>query len=234
MKKIILNQKSYLLYDEMVEFKKEFDKIKLNDYEFILFPQVCYLSMFNNAKYPVGAQNFYRTKTASFTGEINLQTLSSMNINYTLIGHYERKKLIGETKEFTKEKLFRSLNSKFNTILCVGETKKTNRPFLYIKKDLTYYLKSIEKKNLKYLSIVYEPNWAIGTGEIQYTDKILKTIDQIKQYMKKRYNLNVEVYYGGSIDNDNIKDILELCDGVLLGKASASIKEIKELIEEIK
>ena len=181
MKKIILNQKSYLLYDEMVEFKKEFDKIKLNDYEFILFPQVCYLSMFNNAKYPVGAQNFYRTKTASFTGEINLQTLSSMNINYTLIGHYERKKLIGETKEFTKEKLFRSLNSKFNTILCVGETKKTNRPFLYIKKDLTYYLKSIEKKNLKYLSIVYEPNWAIGTGEIQCTDKILKTIDQIKQ-----------------------------------------------------
>jgi hypothetical protein len=30
------------------------------------------------------------------------QTLSSMNINYTLIGHYERKKLIGETKGLLK------------------------------------------------------------------------------------------------------------------------------------
>ena len=53
MKKIVLNQKSYLFYDEMVEFKKEFDKIKPKKYEFVLFPPIQYLSMFKDSKYSV-------------------------------------------------------------------------------------------------------------------------------------------------------------------------------------
>ena len=92
MKKIILNQKSYLMYDEMVEFKKEFDKLKLKDSEFILFPPVHYLALFKDSKYKVGTQNFYSYKAGSFTGEVNLEALKDMNINYTMIGHYERRK----------------------------------------------------------------------------------------------------------------------------------------------
>ena len=34
MKKVILNQKSNLLYDEVVSFKKAFDKLKAKNYEF--------------------------------------------------------------------------------------------------------------------------------------------------------------------------------------------------------
>ena len=127
MKKIILNQKSYLLYDEIIEFKKNFEKIKTKDYEFILFPSVLYLTLFKDVNYKVGTQNFYSYKTGSFSGEINLESLKNIGINYTLVGHFERKKILNESYEDTKEKLFKSLNSKCNTILCVGEENKRSK-----------------------------------------------------------------------------------------------------------
>ena len=232
MKKIILNQKSYLLYDEMIEFKHEFEKIKIKNYEFILFPPVHYLSMFKDSKYLVGTQNFYTYKAGSFTGEINLESLKLMGINYTLVGHYERRKFMDETFEISKEKLFKSLCSKCNTILCVGEKRKTRKPFNHVKKEINNYLRSIESATLKYLNIAYIPNWAVGIGDKE-VDKITKVIEDIRKYMNKKYKINPEIYYGGNIENGNIKEIIDICDGVILDKASTDAKLLKELLKEL-
>ncbi len=232
MKKIILNQKSYLLYDEMVEYKKEFDKIKKDDYEYILFPPIHYLALFKDCKYPVGTQDFFSYKTGSFTGEINLESLKNMGINYTIIGHYERRRFLGEPYETAKEKLFKSLSSKCNTILCVGEQRKTLKPFNYIKKELNFYLKSIESNTLKYLSIVYMPSNAVGLAD-KSVEKASKIINDIKKYMNNKYKLDIEVYYGGNITNGNIKDIMEISDGIVLDKECSDIKLLKELLKEI-
>ena len=232
MKKIILNQKSYLLYDEIVEFKKNFEKIKTKDYEFILFPSVLYLTLFKDVNYKVGTQNFYSYKTGSFSGEINLESLKNIGINYTLVGHFERKKILNESYEDTKEKLFKSLNSKCNTILCVGEENKRSKPFNYIKKQINYYLKSIESQNLKYLSIAYIPTWAVGVANNKIS-KIEKTINDIKKLLNNKYKIDCEVYYGGYIDNENIKEIYDICDGVVLDKESINIDELKSLISKL-
>ena len=71
MKKIIFNHKSYLLYDEIVNFRNEFDKLD-KSYEYILFPQLIYLPLFIGDKYVIGAQDFYSSNMGSFSGEINL------------------------------------------------------------------------------------------------------------------------------------------------------------------
>ena len=234
MKKVILNQKSYMFYDDMVKFKNSFDKLKTNNYEFIIFPPILYLSMFKYIKYKVGTQNFFSYKMGSFTGELNLETLKKIGIDYTLIGHFERRKIVFESYEMAKEKLFKSLSSKCYTILCVGEIKKTRSPFNYIKKELNYYLRSIDSSTLKYLSIAYEPSWAIGSGEIQCIDKIQNVIDNIKLYIYKKYNLNIEVYYGGSVDENNINDIFKVSDGVVLGKASINIDELNKILKGLK
>ena len=170
----------------------------------------------------------------SFTGELNLESLKDIKINYTLVGHYERRKIMYEEYEMAKEKLFKSLSSKCNTILCVGEEKRMRRPFNYIKKELNYYLKSIESSSIKYLSIAYEPNWAIGTGDVQDISKIEQTVGLIKDYIYKKYKFNVEVYYGGSINENNIKAIFDICDGVVLGKVSTDYKELNNLLNNIK
>lgn len=233
MKKIILNHKSYLTYNDMINFIKDFDNLDKSKYEFILFPQTIYLSMFVNKTCSLGTQNFYSSKEGSFTGEINLESLKSINVKNTLIGQYERRKIMDEQFDETKEKLFRSLNAKFNTFLCIGEDCKTNRPFLYIKRKLNSYLKSIEKSNLKYLSIVYEPSYSHSNAVSEDLNKISTTIDRIKSYVKSKYTLNVEVLYGGYINEDNISQIINICDGIVIGKQSTNIKELIILLKKI-
>jgi len=233
MKKIILNQKSYLTYDEMLKYKSEFSKFKSNKYELILFPPVLYLSMFKDYSIPIGSQNFYSSKEGSFTGEINLEALKSIGATYTMVANHDRRKYNGETSSDSKEKLFKSLNAKFNTLLYVGEVKKNNIPFTYIKRDLHMYLKNIDKNSLKYLSIVYEPNWSIGNSEIQDVNKIAKIIRRIKIYIKNIYGIDMNVYYGGRVNSDNISEIFEICDGIVLGKVSTNIKDLKNLLSKI-
>ncbi len=233
MKKIILNQKSYLTYDEMLKYKSEFSKFKSNKYELVLFPPVLYLSMFKDYSIPIGSQNFYSSKEGSFTGEINLEALKSIGATYTMVANHDRRKYNGETSSDSKEKLFKSLNAKFNTLLYVGELKKNNIPFAYIKRDLHMYLKNIDKSSLKYLSIVYEPNWSIGNSEIQDVNKIAKIIRRIKIYIKNIYGIDMNVYYGGRVNSDNINEIFEICDGIVLGKVSTNIKDLKNLLSKI-
>ena len=108
MKKIILNHKSYLLYDEIIKYSKELNNIKVDEYKFILFPQLIYMSLFVDSKFDIGAQDFYSSNVGSFTGEINLESLKSLNVKYTMISQYERCKILGEDKNETREKLYKS------------------------------------------------------------------------------------------------------------------------------
>lgn len=234
MKKIILNQKSYLSYDEMTNFIKQYEKLDKTKYDFILFPPVVYLSLFKDKPYKVGTQNFFSYNYGSFTGEISLEQLKSMNIKYTLVSHPERKKIIGESYEIAKEKLYKSLSSKFNTILFIGELSKMRNPISYIKKELNYYLRDIEENNIKYLSICYEPYIMGVSTEIKDYNRLKKIIDFIKEYISKKYDENINVFYGGNVTKENIKEILEITNGILLGKASTSIDTLKEVIKEIK
>ena len=232
MKKIILNQKSYLMYDEVIEFKKEFDKLKTKDYEFILFPSIQYISLFKDSKYDVGTQNFFSVQVGSFTGEVNIESLKDMGINYTMIGHFERRKIIGESYDIMKEKLYKSLSSKCNTILCVGEDSKLKNEKSFVKKELNYYLKSIESDTLKYLSICYLPSNALDEAD-KSIDKINKVVSYIKEYFKNKYDIDISVYYGGNIEVSNIKEIYEMCDGIMFDTQSNDIKLIKELLKEL-
>ncbi len=233
MKKIILNQKSYLTYDEMLKYKSEFDKFSNDKYELVLFPPVLYLSMFKDFKYPLGSQNFYSSKEGSFTGEISLEALKSIGATYTMVANHDRRKYNGETSADSKEKLFKSINAKFNTLLYIGEVKKSIHAFTYIKRELNMYLKNVDKSSLKYLSIVYEPNWSIGNSEIQDVNKINKILKRIKIYVKNIYGVNINVYYGGRVNKNNIHEIFEISDGIVLGKVSTNTKELKDLLSKI-
>ena len=217
MKKIILNQKSYLSYDEMTNFIKQYEKLDKTKHDFILFPPVVYLSLFKDKPYKVGTQNFFSYNYGSFTGEISLEQLKSMNIKYTLVSHPERKKIIGETYEIAKEKLYKSLSSKFNTILYIGELSKMRNPISYIKKELNYYLRDIEENNIKYLSICYEPY-------------IMGVSTEIKDYNRLKNKIIIN-------DDDNEKDIdnyalNEMIDSNTWNKIKVNINDLEHICRE--
>ena len=231
MKKIILNQKSYFLYDEMVLFKHEFEKIKFDNCDVVLFPPMLYIPMFRNTDVLLGAQNFYSSKRGSFTGEINLEQLKDSNVKYTMIAHHERRRLMSETSYDTKEKLFKSLTNHFNTLLYIVETTRTKYAFNHIKREINLYLKGLDKNDLKYLTIVYDPNWAIGSCDVTDVNKIAKMIKRIKIYIKNIYHVNISVLFGGIVNKGNIKEIYDISDGIVLGKVSTNIKELVKLID---
>ncbi len=232
-KKLILNHKSNLNINEIEIYKKNLAKITPKKIDIILFPNVIYLSMFKDYKHKVGTQNFYSYNYGNYTGEINLESLKSLNINYTLLNHYER--IVNGIDSYTivKEKVFKSLNANFNTILMVGEIKKQKNPFNYIKKQLNYYLKNIEETKLKNLSVLYEPSWISDSSEYQSVDTIRKVIVDIKEYFIKKYKLDVEVYYASGVSADNMLEILEISDGVGIGKKSTDFKYIKDIIDKL-
>lgn len=233
MKKIIFNHKSYLTYEEINNYKREIAKVIPEKYELIIFPQMIYLSMFKNVKYKVGAQNFYSYNEGSFTGETNIKALKSINVNHLLLGHSERKELVNETYSLTRNKLFKSLNAKVDTILCIGELNEKTNSIKYIKKELNYYMHNLEEDNLDYLTLAYEPAWAIGGFETLELDKIEQIVLVIKKYFKKKYNKDIKVLYGGSVSKETINEIMNVTDGVLIGKDSSDITKAKELIKSL-
>lgn len=228
MKTLILNHKSYMSYDEIIKYKDELNKLSMDNIDLILFPNIAYLSLFKDTKIKIGSQNFYSYNYGPYTGETSLETLKSLGINHTLLGHPERLILKLDSYEQVKDKLFRSLNSGFKTILCVGHDENIK----FLKKEFKYFFKGIEFSSLKNLIIAFEPASKIEGDyidlyEIEYMGNL------IKNFMKKNFDIEVPYFYGGSVNKENIEEILKLTDGVILGKLSTDIKSVKEIISII-
>ena len=112
-------------------------------------------------------------------------------------------------------------------------TKKNNKTFSVLKKQLTNVLeKNFNKNNI---IVAYEPIWSIGTGQIPEADDLLKTTIFIKKVLKKIFNKESPpaVLYGGSVDGKNIQQfkVLNEIDGFLIGGASKSDKNFIDIIK---
>ncbi|MDR0746608.1 MAG: triose-phosphate isomerase [Helicobacteraceae bacterium] len=178
----------------------------------------------------VGAQNAYHASNGSFTGEIGADQLDEFGIKTILIGHSERRHIIGEGLDVVKRKFDFFANIGYEIFFCVGEP-------LEIKEAgfdavMTYINKQIADINLTYENLVlaYEPVWAIGTGKTATSGDILEVHKAIKNIAPKL------LLYGGSVKPENTAEILSLegVDGVLVGTASWHSENYCRLLEESK
>jgi len=178
----------------------------------------------------IGAQNSYPVVNGAFTGEIGLEQLNEFNIKRILIGHSERRHILGESQEFIAKKFNFFKENNFEIFYCIGEPLEIRKKGL---KEVVEYLKNqFAGIDLNYekLIIAYEPVWAIGTG-------VSATIEEIKQtHAEIRKFTNRPILYGGSVKLNNIKEILEVenVDGVLVGSASLDVEVFKKMIEVAK
>ncbi len=176
----------------------------------------------------IGVQNFYPIKNGSYTGEIGLEQLKEFNINSVLIGHSERRHILGETDELIKQKFNFSKEQKFEIIYCIGESKQVrDNGKEAVLKYLNNQLESIDL-DYKNLIIAYEPVWAIGTGVVAKPEDIKEVLDFL------RTKTLAPLLYGGSVKPSNVEQTyrLENCNGVLVGTASWKVENFKELIKK--
>ena len=70
----------------------------------------------------LGAQNLYPEKQGAFTGEVSPTMLVDVGCRYVIVGHSERRHILGESNVFIQRKLAAALSNNLSAILCVGET----------------------------------------------------------------------------------------------------------------
>ncbi|HIP14440.1 MAG TPA: triose-phosphate isomerase [Sulfurimonas autotrophica] len=194
--------------------------------EVIVFPAIASLDCFDT-KLTIGAQNAYPVEKGAFTGEIGLEHLEEFSIKTILIGHSERRHILGESQEFIAKKFDYFKAQGFQIIYCVGEplaVRESSKEAM-----LTYLYEQYEGIDTAYenLIIAYEPVWAIGTGKIP----TLEDIQDIHAQLKKKSQ--APLLYGGSVKVNNVKDILQVknVDGVLVGSAALYAEHFCSMIQ---
>jgi len=191
----------------------------------IIFPPATALDEYIG-DFTVGTQNAYPANSGAFTGEIGVAQLAEFGIETILIGHSERRELLGESQEIVADKFQFFKDSGFEIIYCIGEP-------LEIREQgdqavMEYLLAQFEGIDTTYekLIIAYEPIWAIGTGRSATVEEIASTHNALKQ------SVNKPLLYGGSVKPANIKEIISIenVDGVLVGGACLDVESFYSMI----
>jgi triosephosphate isomerase (TIM) len=195
--------------------------------EVYIFPPTTALDSFDTkSNLTIGTQNAYHVKSGSFTGEIGTEQLDEFNIKTILIGHSERRHILGESQKdiSLKYNYYKALGYKI--IYCIGEPLEVKESGLT--KTLGYIWEQFDGIDLDYedLILAYEPVWAIGTGIVAKTEDIAQIHKKIKKKIQK------PLLYGGSVKPSNLGEILDTdnVDGTLIGTASWVEEDLKTMI----
>ncbi len=196
--------------------------------EVLVFPPATALDRFDlAANIRVGVQNAYPVEKGSFTGEIGLEQIDEFDLKTILIGHSERRHVLGETQEFCAKKYDYFKEQGFEIVYCIGEPKEVREQG--IDAVIAYNETQLEGIDLSYekLIVAYEPVWAIGTGLTASPEQIEETLAKLREKIK------APLLYGGSVKPANTKEILSIpnCDGVLVGTASWDVEQFIQMIE---
>jgi len=192
----------------------------------------------NGTGLKLGAQNLFWEEKGAYTGEISATMLKHVGCTHVIIGHSERRQILGETDVVINWKVKAALDAALIPILCVGETLQERENHLAldrVQEQLSRALKDISLADRK-LVIAYEPVWAIGTGVNASPDDAQEMIAFIRASLAKLYDRelaeSIQILYGGSVKDENIAEFLaeEDVDGALVGGASLIVDSFARIV----
>ncbi|WP_056946143.1 triose-phosphate isomerase [Secundilactobacillus odoratitofui] len=202
----------------------------------ILLETMLELNTTNRLK--VGAENCYYEDSGAFTGETSPMALAEMGIPYVIVGHSERRSYFGETDDVINRKVHAVYRNHMTPILCCDETMgrlEAGEKIHWVVSQVTGALKGVSDELARQLIIAYEPSWAIGSGKSASADQAEEGCYLIRQTIADIYGDAVadqmRVLYGGSVNPDNIAEIMAKpnIDGVLAGGASLKAETFLQL-----
>ncbi len=188
----------------------------------------------------VGAQNVHWEKSGAYTGEISAEMLLALGVKWVIIGHSERRKYFGETDTTVNMRAKRALQAGLRPIVCLGETleeRQSGKTFEVLKRQVKLGLDGLKLTGYGGLVIAYEPVWAIGTGvnatpeQAQEAHLFIRNI--IKENFSEEISQQTVIQYGGSVTDQNAKDLLECpdVDGALVGGASLKAEVFSRIVK---
>lgn len=240
------NWKSNELFDQadelitdIAEGLREFDN---TDVDVIVCPPFPYLELVGDAaedvEFFVGAQNVSKFDNGAYTGEVSAQMLQSMNIDYCIIGHSERRKYFYETNADVAQKADKLLAADITPIVCVGEQledREAGKHFDVIRTQVSEGLFHLSADDIQKVIIAYEPVWAIGTGKTATKEQAQEVHAFIRGLLAEKYSDDVaqeiSILYGGSCNAKNARDLFAQTDvdGGLIGGAALKAADFIEI-----
>jgi triosephosphate isomerase (TIM) len=190
----------------------------------------------NIRDFSFGGQDCHMTASGAHTGCVSANMLVDAGANVVIVGHSERRSDQQETDAEIRAKAQAAQSAGIDVILCVGETlgeRDAGEAMTVVLGQLEHSLP--DNASGEWLSIAYEPVWAIGTGRIPERSDVAEMHAGIRQHVLRRFGeaaQTVHILYGGSMNGDNADMLLSIpdVDGGLIGGASLSAAKFEPIL----
>jgi triosephosphate isomerase len=188
----------------------------------------------------LGAQNVYFENDGAFTGEVSCAMLKDVGCKYVILGHSERRHVIGETDELINRKMVKTLADGLLPIFCVGELlaeRQSGETNDVVRRQVQIGMEGISSADAAKIVIAYEPVWAIGTGVTASPQQAQDVHAMIRGLVKDKYGAELasamRIQYGGSVKPSNARELLGQADidGALVGGASLKAADFIGIIQ---
>ena len=244
---VAANWKMFKTLEESAVYVEEF-KIKILKIERVdIILCVSFTSLFHisslleSGDVQLGAQNMHWREEGAFTGEISPGMLRSSGADWVILGHSERRHILGETDDEIAKKVRSAIDEGLNQILCIGETlhqRERGETVGILARQLDSVMESVGKSDPRKVVIAYEPVWAIGTGVNATPDQVEDAHGEIRNLLTNSVPSvasSMRVLYGGSVKAGNAHELIsaEGVDGFLVGGASLDVDTFVDIIQVV-
>jgi triosephosphate isomerase len=185
------------------------------------------------------AQNMFYEDNGAFTGETSGEMLRDVGVRTVILGHSERRHVIGESDELINRKVIKALGDGLDVILCVGELleqRQAEQTLEVVGRQVKIGLEGVPADAMANVTIAYEPVWAIGTGVTATPDQAQHVHAMVRGMLGEKYDAAVaeatRIQYGGSVKPANAAELLAQpdIDGALVGGASLKVDDFSAIV----
>ncbi|XP_026395704.1 triosephosphate isomerase, chloroplastic-like [Papaver somniferum] len=222
----------------------DLNSVKLEaDVDVVVSPPFVYIDQVKNSltdRIEISGQNSWIGKGGAFTGEISVEQLKDIGCTWVILGHSERRHVIGEDDSFIGKKAAYALSQDLKVMACIGEKleeRESGKTFDVCFQQMKAFSDNIS--NWDNVVIAYEPVWAIGTGKVASPQQAQEVHVAVRDWLKKNVSAEVasktRIIYGGSVNGGNCAELAkeEDIDGFLVGGASLKGPEFATIVNSV-
>lgn len=214
-----------------------------SDCDVLICPSTVYLdsvaAAISGSGIALGAQDVYFEHNGAFTGETSTSMLVDIGCTFVILGHSERRHVMGETDQLVNKKVHAALAAGLTPVVCVGELledREAGRTHEVVKTQFAGSLADLTDEQIRQTVIAYEPVWAIGTGKTASPEQAQEVHADLRKMLAEQYNSGtseaVRILYGGSVKPGNAGELMSQTDidGALVGGASLDPESFAAII----
>lgn len=183
-----------------------------------------------------GAQDVSEFSDGAYTGQVSAAMLADFSVQYVIVGHSERRTLVGESDAAVARKALAALRAGVTPIVCIGETlaeREAGDTECVLRRQLDALVTVLQSGDLARVVLAYEPVWAIGTGRSASVGQVESVLSFLRGWLASNVPDadEVRILYGGSVKPDSAEALFGLpnADGGLIGGASLEARPFLEI-----